>query len=204
MYRKFCAQKKPTADRKIPSISISISNHTVVRKIMKVLSNALLVLPLLSSASAFTVSHLCSRSHGRLSTSLNASQQTRLAFIQSATAAVALSAIQTQPADALVKGNAPTPKKVPSDERKCRNLEECQEQAEIAASKAEEEARANMVPASVTSKGTRYRVLVDAKEGSPVAKEGDQANIYYKVLKLGKRSYDGLSGEGTVVFSRGE
>lgn len=27
--------------------------------------------------------------------------------------------------------------------------------------------------------------------------------VFYKILKLGKRSYDGLSGEGTVVFSRG-
>lgn len=27
--------------------------------------------------------------------------------------------------------------------------------------------------------------------------------LTYKVLKLGKRSFDGLSGEGTVVFSRG-
>ena len=35
-----------------------------------------------------------------------------------------------------------------------------------------------------------------------VAKLGDTATIHYKVLKIGKRSYDGLSGEGTVVFSR--
>lgn len=34
-------------------------------------------------------------------------------------------------------------------------------------------------------------------------KEGDEVTLYFKVLKLGKRSYDGLSGEGTVVFSRG-
>mmetsp|Transcript_18761 Transcript_18761/g.40635 ORF Transcript_18761/g.40635 Transcript_18761/m.40635 type:complete len:153 (+) Transcript_18761:1439-1897(+) len=27
--------------------------------------------------------------------------------------------------------------------------------------------------------------------------------MHYRVLKIGKRSYDGLSGEGTVVFSRG-
>ena len=35
------------------------------------------------------------------------------------------------------------------------------------------------------------------------AKVGDQVTLSYKVLKLGKRSFDGLSGEGTVVFSRG-
>jgi len=77
--------------------------------------------------------------------------------------------------------------------------------AERLANKADEEARANMVPASVAPKGTKYRETVDAPSGGSgvVAKEGDQATIFYKVLKLGKRSYDGLSGEGTVVFSRG-
>jgi hypothetical protein len=61
-----------------------------------------------------------------------------------------------------------------------------------------------MVPASVTSKGARYRVLVDAKQGSMVAKEGDEASVLFKVLKSGKRSYNGLFGEGTVVFPRAE
>jgi len=37
----------------------------------------------------------------------------------------------------------------------------------------------------------------------PAVKDGDEVALYFKVLKLGKRSYDGLSGEGTVVFSRG-
>ena len=67
--------------------------------------------------------------------------------------------------------------------------------------------------------GTRYlNVLVEA-DGSgggdyvkasggeeamaAVAKSCDVATVHYKVLKIGKRSYDGLSGEGTVVFSRG-
>jgi FKBP-type peptidyl-prolyl cis-trans isomerase len=40
-------------------------------------------------------------------------------------------------------------------------------------------------------------------EGARVDRTGDRVNVHYKVLKLGKRSYDGLSGEGTVVFSRG-
>lgn len=65
-----------------------------------------------------------------------------------------------------------------------------------------------MTPADVTALGTRYRDVEEApvaKEGEAVsvAKEGDNAVIHYKVLKLGKRSFDGLSGEGTVVFSRG-
>eukprot|EP00979_Chaetoceros_neogracilis_P012163 scaffold3144_cov290-Chaetoceros_neogracile.AAC.3 len=82
-------------------------------------------------------------------------------------AAVVLCTIKPQPVDALVKGNAPPPKKgPPAEERKRWNLEECQKQAERGADKAEKGARANMVRASVTSKGARYRVLVDAKQPS--------------------------------------
>ena len=124
-------------------------------------------------------------------------------FVQAA--AVSLASLITMPqnADALVKGNAPPPKKGVSDERKCRNVEECQEMADRLADKKQEEARANMVPASLTKRGTAYRDVVEAPAGVE-AKLGDTATIYYKVLKLGKRSYDGLSGEGTVVFSRGK
>jgi len=121
--------------------------------------------------------------------------------------------IQTaQPSNALVKGNAPPPKKSASsvEERKCRNVEECQEQAERAeAIKAQQEAeKAASNPPKVTSRGTKYLDIVE-EEGSAtsasdrIAKEGDSVEVHYKVLKLGKRSYDGLSGEGTVVFSRG-
>lgn len=156
-----------------------------------------------TSTSAFSVPSLV----GRPKTNLNAEeQQTRLSFLHSAAAACAgltVSTIQPQQCEALVKGNAPPPKKGPSEERKCRNVEECQEMAERLAAQADAEARANMVPASVTAQGTKYRELVEAPAGSPTVKVGQEATIYYKVLKLGKRSYDGLSGEGTVVFSRG-
>lgn len=169
---------------------------------MKLSLNLCLAASLVSGSSAF----ISNTNYQRIDSSLQAkasSQQSRLGFLQSTAALVALSSLQVQPANALVKGNAPPPKKGVSEERKCRNVEECQEMAERAAAKADEEARANMVPASVTSKGTKYRELVAATEGAPVAKEGQKATIFYKVLKLGKRSYDGLSGEGTVVFSRG-
>ena len=63
------------------------------------------------------------------------------------------------------------------------------------------EQQANAVPISTTAKGTRY---LDLEEGAGEAiGSGDDVQLYYKVLKLGKRSFDGLSGEGTVVFSRG-
>jgi len=125
------------------------------------------------------------------------------------------------PAQALVKGNAPPPKKSPSssssstsEEKKCRNVEECQEMAERLEAARMEEARASMIPASVAPGGSRYRDLEETEvaaaggtaslsSDSRLVKEGDEVSIRYKVLKLGKRSYDGLTGEGTVVFSRG-
>lgn len=66
-------------------------------------------------------------------------------------------------------------------------------------------------PPLVTKTGIKYRDIEEGiktvdEEGndiSLVAKDGDEVEVYFKVLKLGKRSYDGLSGEGTVVFSRG-
>lgn len=80
-------------------------------------------------------------------------------------------------------------------------MEECQAMAE----KREQEEVAAMaetaVPSLVTPGGTRY--LEVAVGQGRTAKAGDDVTITYKVLKLGKRSFDGLSGEGTVVFSRG-
>ena len=107
-----------------------------------------------------------------------------------------------QPSNALVKGNAPPPKKSAGggDKPKCTNVEECQAMAE----KREQELRESQEqgpPALVTSGGTRYRELEEGS-GNEV-KDGDEVQVFFKVLKLGKRSYDGISGEGTVVFSRG-
>ena len=106
------------------------------------------------------------------------------------------------PAHALIKGNAPPSTKKPvSDRPKCRNIEECQALAEQAEAERAAEAAANQVDAQVTASGVRYR---DEQDGNGVeAKVGDTVELCFKVLKLGKRSYDGLSGEGTVVFSRG-
>ena len=67
-------------------------------------------------------------------------------------------------------------------------------------------------PKIATGRKTKYLEIIDdtgtsstsgeAKEAK-VAKAGDTIDIHYKVLKLGKHSYNGLSGKGTVVFSRG-
>lgn len=108
-----------------------------------------------------------------------------------------------QPTHALVKGVAPPPPSKPaSGKPKCTNIDECQALAERKEQEEREAAMANQMPVSVTaSGGVRYR---DLQVGTgEEARLGDEVTVYYKVLKLGKRSYDGLSGEGTVIFSRG-
>ena len=92
----------------------------------------------------------------------------------------------------------------PTEEKKCTNVEACQEMAERLAAQQDEDMRANISPPQVAPGGSRYRDMFDGPEDSLTAKSGDDISIRYKVLKLGKRSYDGLSGEGTVVFSRGK
>jgi hypothetical protein len=88
-----------------------------------------------------------------------------------------------------------------SSKPKCTNVEECQALAER--KQAEEDAVQKGPPPKSTKAGTRYIDMEDGNASKGTVKDGDEVTLYYKVLKLGKRSYDGLSGEGTVVFSRG-
>lgn len=104
------------------------------------------------------------------------------------------------PALALVKGNAPPPKAKLSERPKCTNVEECQRLAEEKEAQERSTASQNSIPISSVA-GTKYYDIVEGT--GETAKTGNEVTVYYKVLKLGKRSYDGLSGEGTVVFSRG-
>lgn len=106
-----------------------------------------------------------------------------------------------QPAEALVKGVAPPPPKKAGDKPKCTNVEECQAMAEKREQELREKAEEGPPP-KTTSTGIKYRDIEDGS-GDIEVKDGDDVELYYKVLKLGKRSYDGISGEGTVVFSRG-
>jgi FKBP-type peptidyl-prolyl cis-trans isomerase len=128
-----------------------------------------------------------------------------------ALAATTVAVSSSQPVNALVKGVAPPPKKSVGDNKpKCTNVEECQAMAD----KRSDEERAKEEsgpPPLVTKTGIKYRDLEagvttlddDGNDISLTVKDGDDVDVYFKVLKLGKRSYDGLSGEGTVVFSRG-
>jgi len=129
-----------------------------------------------------------------------------LAFFATVTTVTTTTITSPLPANALVKGNAPPPaasKKSGDDRPKCTNVEECQALAERKEQAEREKADANRVPTKKTKGGVIYRDETEGLSDGPEAKNGDDVSLYYKVLKLGKRSYDGLSGEGTVVFSRG-
>jgi hypothetical protein len=137
----------------------------------------------------------------------------------------ALLSTNPQISNALVKGVAPPPPKIKasaggdgdssssSSKPKCTNVEECQE---IAYKREQElrEIQEEGPPPKTTAGGVRYRDMEDDADAGAggdgdgdgdgaVIKDEDEVFLYYKVLKLGKRSYDGLSGEGTVVFSKG-
>lgn len=105
---------------------------------------------------------------------------------------------------ALVKGNAPPVKKKEiSQKLTCTNVEECEEQRDrLQQQQIETAVGESITPLRVTSSGTRFKDLREG-DGDQVVEVGDVAAIRYKVLKIGKRSSDGLSGEGTVVFSKG-
>lgn len=125
----------------------------------------------------------------------------RRSVLQSSAAAFVFAATTLTspfPSHALVKGNAPPPKSSPpgsSSEKKCRNVEECQEQAERLAQQKLEEEMANATPPKVAPGGSRYKDIVEVagtegEEGSSstirVAKAGDTVELRYKVLKLGR------------------
>jgi len=122
----------------------------------------------------------------------------------------AMVAIAPAPSNALVKGVAPPPKKSVGNKLKCTNVEECQA---LADERTDEERvkEESGPPPLVTKGGTKYRDIEvgtttlddEGNDTSLAAREGDDVDVYFKVLKIGKRSFDGISGEGTVVFSRG-
>lgn len=107
--------------------------------------------------------------------------------------------LPSQPSSALVKGVAPPPSLSAKKEKpNCKTIDECEalQEAKIAIE------RASMADIKVaTVNGIKY---VDLEEGTGSSvSSGSTIQVKFKVLKAGKRSYDGLSGEGTVVFSDG-
>jgi hypothetical protein len=134
-------------------------------------------------------------------------QKGRRNLLATSTSFVGLILLSPRRSDALVKGVAPPPKiaKTTTDTNskpKCTNVEECQAMAERREQELKEEEE-RLPPPQITKEGTRFRDI-QLGEGDYQVEIGDVVKMYFKVLKLGKRSYDGISGEGTVVFSRGE
>uniref|UniRef100_A0A7S4KNQ0 PPIase FKBP-type domain-containing protein n=1 Tax=Guillardia theta TaxID=55529 RepID=A0A7S4KNQ0_GUITH len=104
-------------------------------------------------------------------------------------------------AQALVKGIAPPPdfgKKKDLPTKKITNIQEAQEYGAQREATLFDKQDGNF---SVTKEGDRYR---DVRIGTGAeVKPGSEVEIKYRVLRLGKRSRDGLSGEASLVFSYG-
>jgi FKBP-type peptidyl-prolyl cis-trans isomerase len=163
----------------------------------------------LSVVQAWTATTVVPKLHQHQRQHQHNDQQPRRTFFRETVAWIvvaggAATVVVPLPANALVKGNTPPPKKKPG-ERSCTNVEECQQLAEEKEAADREAVADQLAPTSVTPLGTRYKdvIITTTTAGDRTAQPGDVVELYYKVLKLGKRSYDGLSGEGTVVFSRG-
>lgn len=103
------------------------------------------------------------------------------------------------PALALVKGSAPPPKTGPK-ERKCKSIDECEALGERERAKAAEGADETI---ERTRGGDRYRDLAVGDKGGKAVAEGDAVEIRYRVMRLGTKARDGLSGEGQTIFSFG-
>ena len=113
-----------------------------------------------------------------------------------ATSLLALGSVP-MPAAALIKGSAP-PEKMKPKKSKCTSIDECEAMgdAERAAQSAGQDTTVMR-----TSGGDRYRDLTGGS-GKEV-RNGDAVEIRYRVMRLGTKARDGLSGEGQTVFSYG-
>mmetsp|Transcript_116573 Transcript_116573/g.277140 ORF Transcript_116573/g.277140 Transcript_116573/m.277140 type:complete len:318 (-) Transcript_116573:20-973(-) len=108
-------------------------------------------------------------------------------------------------AQALVKGSTP-PKgyglgKGIKEAADCKSLAECEE---LGAKREEEKYGTKMEKTfKVTASGARWKDMKVGNEADGVAKVGDDLKLRYRVMRAGKRSYDGVSGEATTLFSLG-
>jgi hypothetical protein len=102
------------------------------------------------------------------------------------------------PAAALVKGSSPPPKSGPR-ERKCKSIDECEALGEAERAKAEAGVDSTI---ERTIGGDRYRDLI-VGNGNKAVSNGDTVSIRYRVMRLGTKARDGLTGEGQTIFSFG-
>jgi len=101
------------------------------------------------------------------------------------------------PTHALVKGSAPPPKRKKMDKVTCKSIDECER---IGEQRAKEEL-APPQQISLTAGGDRY---YDVSVGTGnAAGKGQAVDFKFRVMRAGKRSSDGVSGEGSTIFSYG-
>jgi len=103
-----------------------------------------------------------------------------------------------RPADALVKGSAPPAKAAKLEKRTCRTIDECEE---VGRQRTAEQFGAQQA-FETTKDGVRYRDVAAGSGGAAAAK-GASVALKYRVMRLGKRATDNLSGEASPVFSLG-
>eukprot|EP00930_Biecheleria_cincta_P101039 TRINITY_DN92674_c0_g1_i1.p1 TRINITY_DN92674_c0_g1~~TRINITY_DN92674_c0_g1_i1.p1 ORF type:complete len:352 (+),score=65.83 TRINITY_DN92674_c0_g1_i1:35-1090(+) len=110
------------------------------------------------------------------------------------------------PSRALVKGSKPPKeygmmKNLPQKPKDCSTIEDCEE----VGLKRENELFGSPQDISykTTPAGVRYKDMVEGNVSDGVAKEGSILQLKYRVMRAGKRSNDGLSGEASTIFSIG-
>mmetsp|Transcript_130911 Transcript_130911/g.238153 ORF Transcript_130911/g.238153 Transcript_130911/m.238153 type:complete len:349 (+) Transcript_130911:59-1105(+) len=101
------------------------------------------------------------------------------------------------PSRAIVPGSPP--KQKPGAKPKCYNVDDC---AALGEEKEKEMLKNERTDFERTEGGDRYRDLITGEGAKAVAK-GDTVDIRYRVMRLGPRARDGLSGEGQTIFSLG-
>lgn len=126
------------------------------------------------------------------------SLRSRRHLLLSAGAVITAAMLPAEPSFALVKGSAPPPKMSAPKERKCKSIDECEALGE---KKEQEMLASERTDYERTSGGDRFRDL--AVGSGKAAAEGDAVAIRYRVMRLGTRARDGLSGEGQTIFSLG-
>mmetsp|Transcript_3540 Transcript_3540/g.6988 ORF Transcript_3540/g.6988 Transcript_3540/m.6988 type:complete len:275 (-) Transcript_3540:257-1081(-) len=105
------------------------------------------------------------------------------------------------PVHALVKGSTPPPKgNIKSERGSCKTMDECEAVGRLK----EDELFSDSSDGGVktfTPEGDSYKDIVLGT--GPEVTAGTTVEIKYRVMRLGKRSRDGLSGEASPVFSLG-
>ena len=100
-----------------------------------------------------------------------------------------------------MKGSAPPPKAAKLEKRTCKTIDECEEIGRKKEAELFDEADEESI--SKTKAGDAYRDLVQGEGGGSPVQDGSVVEVKYRVLRLGKRSRDGLSGEASPIFSFG-